>query len=256
MESFDNLCQLPILSEESNWKMRGLRLFCDRWELCYLNRVLMVKEPNVRTTGCFVGRLKGGPTLTENYIAEVKDLFDGDNGFEFFKPLLIRRKAVWRELGFFFITTEEEGSTPSQVRTLATKRNAFKETVLNMNFDETPKSHLEEVLESRNVGPCIDAFYAHLSRRNTPILYAANVDPLELGRAQKKALNLEIAENVSMGKMDSLIKYLVGDEFPGIVTPTLYVGNEASPFQCHHEDVSFEAVNMHVAGAPKIWLVI
>ncbi len=81
------------------------------------------------------------------------------------------------------------------------------------------------------------------------------MDLKTFGENLRVAVNLKITESASMSQMESLIKYLghEGSDCPGINRPTVYVGTEASLFQCHREDVSLQAINMHVAGAPKIW---
>ncbi|KAK3928796.1 Lysine-specific demethylase 4D [Frankliniella fusca] len=110
----------------------------------------------------------------------------------------------------------------------------------------------------KSTRPCIDHFYRLLKQSKTVILYAANIDPVALGKAQNRSTDLNITDNASMTKMDSLIKYLGGKntDYAGIDRPTIYVGAEGSLFQCYREDVSLQAINMHVAGSPKIWFVV
>ncbi|KAK3920691.1 putative lysine-specific demethylase 4A [Frankliniella fusca] len=212
---------------------------------------------SVCKTGVFVARLSV-PTLSEAYVEQVKNLATKDVDFEEFKPLMVKRMPRWREAGFYAVTTETEGTTTAEKRTLRNLRKQFRREFLNVDFGNPQKSNLEQVLDTSGVGPCIDAFYARLQRLNSPILYAANMDLTTLGEDLGVSVDLKISSGASMSEMDSLIKFLgtENSDYPGINRPTVYVGSEASLFQCHREDVALQAINMHVAGAPKIWFVV
>ncbi|KAK3918261.1 Lysine-specific demethylase 4D [Frankliniella fusca] len=222
-----------------------------------VNNKTLGSASNVCKTGVFVARLKV-PTLSEAYVAEVKNLAARDVEMKDFRPLLLQRRCRWREAGFYQVTTASEGSNKAHERTLRNRREEFRQDFLALDFGNPEKSNLEQVLDAAGVGPCIDEFYARLRKRNSPIMYAANMDLKTLGEDLQVEVNLKITENASMSEMQSLIKYLgeEGDDYPGINRPTVYVGTEASLFQCHREDVSLQAINMHVAGAPKIWFVV
>lgn len=89
------------------------------------------------------------------------------------------------------------------------------------------------------------------------ILYAANIDPIDMEDQHAEPIVLNITQNSGMSDMKSFMEFF-GDpdiDYPGIVTPTLYVGTEGSLFQCHIEDVSLQGINMHISGGPKIWYV-
>jgi hypothetical protein len=102
--------------------------------------------------------------------------------------------------------------------------------------------HRENVLDT-GVGNFLNSILGRLTK-SEPIMYAMNIDVLP---------TLSTTETVKLSSMTSNIQKLPGGCPVGIVSPTVYIGSEASTFNCHREDVAFEGVNRHVAGSPKMW---
>lgn len=76
------------------------------------------------------------------------------------------------------------------------------------------------MLDTLGVSECVKSFYAKLSKLNSPILYAANVDPRSLARSQKRrAPRLDIVEKAGLSDAKSLIDLLGGGRHAGIVRP-------------------------------------
>lgn len=64
---------------------------------------------------------------------------------------------------------------------------------------------------------------------------------------------LETCGGLAMTSMNTGLQKLSNKPIAGIQKPTVYIGTEFSTFPCHREDMSFLAINRHIAGAPKIW---
>lgn len=93
------------------------------------------------------------------------------------------------------------------------------------------------------MGNFLDSLLVKLTE-SEPIMYGQNIDLQP---------TLSTTGSVKLSSMTSNIQKLAGGRHVGIVSPTVYIGTEASTFNCHREDAAFEGVNRHVAGAPKIW---
>ncbi|KAJ1521849.1 hypothetical protein ONE63_003484 [Megalurothrips usitatus] len=192
-------------------------------------------------------------TLEENNVQAVKELARKDGDCKHFKPLLIKARARWPETGFYLVTSHDEGETPEEDGMLKVLQKDFIDSFVNHNFSTSPPTALEQVLHEEGIGPCIEKFYVQLKKKGNMIMYAANINPTEVDPDAPKLLT---TANTSMYDMVSYIKYLKGGKHPGIVTPTVYIGSEGAPFGCHREDMSCEAVNRHISGAPNIWFAV
>lgn len=88
---------------------------------------------------------------------------------------------------------------------------------------------------------------------NTLLGRLTDSEPIMYGQNMDLQPTLHTTASVELSSMSSNIKQLPGGRHVGIVSPTVYIGTEASTFNCHREDAAFEGVNRHIAGSPKLW---
>lgn len=102
-----------------------------------------------------------------------------------------------------------------------------------------------ELLEKESPFHCADVVIDNLQNLNNQVVYLQNfqVSP-----------PLETTCGLSMSAMDTGLQKLEKNKsIMGINQPSVYIGTMLSTFSCHREDMSFLALNRHIAGAPKVW---
>jgi hypothetical protein len=86
-------------------------------------------------------RLKG-PTRQDRYVEAVKEMVRRDDGFQYFKPNLLRRKCIWREAGCYQVVSETEGESVRERSVLLKNRRQFRDDFLSMDFNNRDKLNL------------------------------------------------------------------------------------------------------------------
>lgn len=91
---------------------------------------------------------------------------------------------------------------------------------------------------------CSDVVLDNLQNPKNEVIYLQNMSV---------SPPLVTCNGISMAEMNTGLSKLSHRPILGISSPTVYIGTSFSTFPCHREDVSFCALNRHIAGSPKIW---
>ena len=98
--------------------------------------------------------------------------------------------------------------------------------------------------ESESGLQCAEVVLDNLENKVNKVVYAQNMDVFP---------PLETCGGFSMTNMNTGLQKLGNLPVLGISKPSVYIGAEFSTFPCRREDMSFLAMNRHIAGAPKTW---
>ncbi|XP_034245678.1 uncharacterized protein LOC117647819 [Thrips palmi] len=192
-----------------------------------------------------VGHRCGNPTIEILQDTLRRDAVNPATNRRFFDPTLLERGFLWPQKNV--ITMTPVSNQVADAERVLRLREMFKDDVLEHDFFNAPQTQLESVYEATGVEGVLDSFFRMARSKQQKLLYAVNID-LEG--------ELKTTPQLSMRDMRSFMSHLPGEPCAGITHPAAFIGQEGTSFNPHIEDCAFQAVNRHIAGAPKMCFMI
>ncbi|KAK3908556.1 putative lysine-specific demethylase [Frankliniella fusca] len=197
----------------------------------------------------------GLPLDGDGNVTAVKGIIEGDNAVRCLHPEWLQRQTLLPRTVFKIdvvhgqtVSVRDGDPKEEEVTTLSRLQRSIQTKIKSCDFaSEDDSFELCSALRNSSLLDTVDMVMDTLENKTNHIVYVQNMD---------LSVPLCTTANSSMTEMVTGLEELGNMPISGFSKPPVYVGTEYSVFGCHREDMSFCALNRHIAGAPKVWFCV